>query len=70
MKALGLILIAAPESVIYAWNSIPLDMKDAIPNDWISTAGILLVIASSFAQIIRQRGPYNEANSKRTSEFE
>ena len=67
LKALGLLLIMAPESIITAWNAIPHDIKSTIPTDWITTAGVFLVIASSFAQIVRQRDAHHAAESERAT---
>lgn len=55
LKIIGLLLIAAPEAIIHAWSMIPHDIKATIPAEWVSTVGIFLVAASSFAQVVKQR---------------
>ena len=65
LKIVGLLLIAAPEAVITAWASIPHDIKETIPHEWITTVGIFLVVASSFAQLVRQKDAHARANQDR-----
>lgn len=68
LKIIGLLLIAAPEAIIHAWSMIPHDIKTTIPADWVSSTGIFLVVASSFAQIIRQTSITDSEKSKYESD--
>ena len=70
LKIVGLLLIAAPEAIITAWASLPHDIKETIPHEWITTVGIFLVVASSLAQIVRQKDAHARADADRETERE
>ena len=65
LKALGILIIAAPEHFIFTWSIIPHDIKAALPDHITTYIGIALIVASFFAQLVRQKKPYDAANRDR-----
>lgn len=52
--ALSALFIAAPDSALFAWNSLPQDLKDAIPENYLPWLSVGILVLSMFARIIKQ----------------
>jgi hypothetical protein len=47
--------LAAPDTALHVWALLPMDMKEALPTDFVKYVGIVLFFAATVAQLIKQR---------------
>lgn len=47
-------LLAYPEAALDAWNMLPQDMKDTLPDQFVPFVGMVIFMLSMFARVIKQ----------------
>lgn len=59
--------LAAPEAALYAWAALPQELKSLLPPDILKWAGILILVLSFIARVIRQSKLERETNEARVN---
>ncbi len=52
--SLTALLIASPDAVLYAWNLLPMDLRAAIPPQYVPLIGVFIFVMSMVARLIKQ----------------
>ncbi len=52
--ALTGLLIASPDAVLFAWNLLPLDLRAAIPAQYVPLIGVFIFVMSMVARLVKQ----------------
>jgi hypothetical protein len=48
------VLIAFPEAAISVWLTLPSDIRDALPPQFVPFLGVAIVLSSIFARVVQQ----------------
>lgn len=52
-----------PSSALDAWNSLPQDVKDILPHNYLGMIGAFMVAMGVMAQFVRQKGLNQQKNA-------
>lgn len=52
--SLTTLLIASPDAVLYAWNLLPMDLRAAIPPQYVPLIGVFIFVMSMVARLVKQ----------------
>lgn len=52
--ALVSLFLSAPEAALYAWSSLPSELKSVLPPEVVKYSGVVILLLSFFARLIRQ----------------
>lgn len=53
------------QHILSTWGAIPSEFKEYVPQEWLTYVGVALVVASFFAQLVRQDRVKAEADRHR-----
>lgn len=52
--ALLAFLISSPDTILYAWNALPADLKGVIPVDYTLYISLALLVLGMFSRVVKQ----------------
>lgn len=62
LTTIGAAIVTASPDLAQAWRDLPPEFQSAIPAEWIKYIGVLIVVSSVPAKLVRQRALYEHVN--------
>lgn len=62
LTTIGAAIVTASPDLAQAWRDLPPELQAAVPAEWVKYIGVLLVVSSVPAKMIRQHALYEQVN--------